>query len=87
MDAHSELHAVLAELRTSAERAEAALSKVQLRRDPRFMPPPGMLATLALAALPATVSATVSAIFVPRADAGHDTEAAADRDHATGGNA
>ncbi|PTW60086.1 hypothetical protein C8N35_10586 [Breoghania corrubedonensis] len=54
MDTHSELHAVLAELRTSAERAEAALSKVQLRTDPRIMPPPGMLAAFSLAALPAT---------------------------------
>lgn len=53
MDDGSDLHAVLSELRQSAERAEAALSRVRLNRDPRIMPPPGMLATLALAAWPA----------------------------------
>ncbi|WP_321340921.1 hypothetical protein [Breoghania sp.] len=55
MDNHSDVHAVLAELRSSAERAEAALQQVQLRRDPRIMPPPGMMATLCLASMPATI--------------------------------
>lgn len=55
MDKRTDIHAVLAELVSSAERAEAALQQVELRRDPRIMPPPGMLATLTLAALPATV--------------------------------
>ncbi|WP_321504181.1 hypothetical protein [Breoghania sp.] len=55
MDNHSDVHAVLAELRLSAERAEAALQQVQLRRDPRVMPPPGMLATLCLASMPVTI--------------------------------
>ncbi|MDJ0929576.1 hypothetical protein [Breoghania sp.] len=57
MGTYGELHAVLAELRSSAERAEMALSKVQLTRTPPIMPPPGMLAALSLAALPAEMAA------------------------------
>ncbi len=61
MDKHSDVHAVLAELRLSAERAEAALQQVQLRRDPRIMPPPGMMATFCLAAMPATIVRSLAA--------------------------
>ena len=68
MDTRSELHAVLAELRTSAERAEAALSLVQLRHDPRIMPPAGMLATLSLASFPATIVSRM--LRAPKAHAG-----------------